>query len=128
MELVFKAAAISVVAAAAALAIKDSSKELSYALMSIATVVICISGLKAMDGIKELLTELVEGTGLSSAMFLPLIKCVGIALTVKVAASLCRDAGQSAVAAATEYIGAVAAVATALPLMTTMLRTLRELT
>ena len=69
-----------------------------------------------------------ELTGLSSALFSPLLKCVGIGLTCRVAADLCRDGGQSAMAGAVELIGAVGALYVSLPLMGTLLDMLKDLT
>lgn len=128
MELMFKAAAVSVTAAVAALLIKDGSKELSYVLSIAAVTVLSICAIKLLGGIKELAEELIASSGLSSALFLPLIKCAGIAATVKISSALCKDAGQSAAAAAAEYVGAAAAVCTALPLMSSILSALKELT
>ena len=127
-ELIFKAAAIALVASAAALLLKDRNRELAYLLAVVTAAVLCMTGLSLLGSIKAVLTDIAASSGVSSAVFVPLLKCVGIALTVKIAASLCKDAGQSAAAAATEYIGAAAAVITALPLLESILATLKELT
>ena len=51
----------------------------------------------------------------------------GIALVVKVGGNLCRDAGESALAAAIETAGAVCALLVALPLLRAVLDLLLEL-
>lgn len=128
MELAFKAAAVAITAAVAALLIKDGSKELSYVLSIAAVTILCLCAMKLLGGIKDFCSQLIAASGLSSALFLPLLKCAGIAATVKITAALCKDAGQSAAAAAAEYVGAAAAVITALPLMNSILSALKELT
>ena len=57
----------------------------------------------------------------------PLYKTVGIALVVKVGGGLCRDAGESALAAALEFAGTVCALLTALPLLRAVLELITEL-
>ena len=61
------------------------------------------------------------------ALFAPLYKTVGIALVVQVGGSLCRDAGESALAAVVETAGAVCAMVAALPLLRAVLDMLLEL-
>ena len=54
-------------------------------------------------------------------------KTVGIALVVKMGDGLCRDAGESALAAALEFAGTVCALLTALPLLRAVLELITEL-
>ena len=63
------------------------------------------------------LERLAEQSGVSRTLLTPLYKTVGIALVVKVGGGLCRDAGESALAAALEFAGTVCALLTALPLL-----------
>ncbi len=55
-------------------------------------------------------------------------KTAGIALVVKVGGSLCRDAGESALASAVETAGTVCALLVSLPLLRAVLALLLELT
>ena len=75
----------------------------------------------------DFLGELVEESGLSRELFIPLYKTVGIALVVKIGGSLCRDAGESALASVVETAGAVCALIAALPLLRAVLSLLMEL-
>lgn len=67
-------------------------------------------------------------SGLSSDLLVPLYKTVGISLVVRVGGSLCRDAGESALAAVLETAGAVCALLVSLPLLRAVLNLLLELT
>ena len=86
---------------------------------------------QSMDQMGETLArmalELVEESGLSRELFIPLYKTVGIALVVKLGGSLCRDAGESALASVVETAGAVCALIAALPLLRAVLSLLMEL-
>ena len=52
---------------------------------------------------------------------------MGIAILTRIAAELCRDAGEGGIAAAAETAGAAAAVLTALPLLRAVLSTITGL-
>lgn len=60
--------------------------------------------------------EMLSSVGMESALFLPLVKVLGITELTRISAELCRDAGEKAVAAGVELGGAVAALLCAYPL------------
>lgn len=64
---------------------------------------------------------------LDAALFVPLFKTAGIAIVVKLGGSLCRDAGDSAMAVLLETAGAVCALVVAIPLLQAVLELLRGL-
>ena len=64
--------------------------------------------------------------GLDSALYLPVCKAVGVAVVVRIAAALCRDAGQSALAAKMEIAGAVLTLSVCLPLFEQVLDLITE--
>lgn len=127
MELVTQAAALCVVGALLSLVLKRGSPEQALLLtLAAAVTVLLVLG----DALKELMgffRELAERSGVSGDLFLPLYKTVGIALVVKVGAGLCRDAGESALAAVVETSGSVCALLVAVPLLRTVLSLLLEL-
>ena len=51
----------------------------------------------------------------------PLLRCLGVALAVRIAAESCRDAGERALAAQAELAGAVCGLLTVLPLIQRMM-------
>lgn len=124
MDIVIKAAAIAVVSALCILLIKKSNQELGLAAALAAAAVICFAAVRLFESILELVRYTILQTGLSSALFLPIIKCVGIAVVVKVTSDLCKDAGQSGIASALEMLGSAAALFTALPLIYSLLETI----
>ena len=124
MDIVIKAAAIAVVSALCILLIKKSNQELGLAAALAAAAVICFAAVRLFESILELVRYTILQTGLSSALFLPIIKCVGIAVVVNVTSGLCKDAGQSGIASALERLGSAAALFTALPLIYSLLETI----
>ena len=59
--------------------------------------------------------------GLSPAVLAPVVKTSGIAILTRLAAELCRDAGESGIAAFVETAGAACALCAAVPLLETVL-------
>lgn len=127
MEQVIQAAVLCVVAALLALVLKKGTPEAALLLTLGATTVVLLSLSRDLEALLSFLEELVEQSGLSRALFIPLYKTVGIALVVKVGGNLCRDAGESALASAVETTGAVCALLAALPLLRAVLTLLLEL-
>ena len=127
MEQVLQATALCVVGAILALVVRRGSPETAL-LLSIAAIVLVALGLAdSMGQVLSFLKELGERSGVPDQLFLPIYKTVGIALVVRVGGSLCRDTGESALAAAVETAGAVCALVTALPLLRAALDLLMEL-
>ena len=128
MEQVFQVTGLCVVAALLALVLKKGSPELALllALAAVAAVLLFLMG--ALGELMEFLREIGAASGLSEDLFIPLYKTVGIALVVKAGGSLCRDAGESALASAVETAGTVCALLVSLPLLRAVLALLLELT
>ena len=64
----------------------------------------------------EELESMIRLCGIDTALFLPLLKVVGISVCTRITAELCRDAGERAFGVQVELAGAVAALLCALPL------------
>ncbi len=121
MSLLIKAAAVALAGAVMAMMLKKNAPELALAL-SIA-VTLAAAGLAAqlISQLREVTDLAREQTGLSPAVVTPVLKCVGIGVVTRLAADLCRDAGQSAAASAVELAGAACALAASLPLIRSLL-------
>ena len=76
---------------------------------------------------REFFEKLLSYTGLSSAVFSPLLKTVAIAILGQVAGAFCQDAGQGALGKMVELCGTVLCLCTGLPLATMLLELLLEL-
>ena len=126
MELIAQVTALCVVGAILSLTVKKATPEFSLLLTLAAAVAVLIALTEPIGQIVEFLRELEEGSGLSKELFLPLYKTMGIALVVRVGSSLCRDAGESALASAVETAGAVCALIVSLPLLRSALSLLME--
>ena len=128
MELIFKAVIVGAVGAVLTLLIKRTNPEISVVLAFACCALIGSLALKAISEVMEVLRLAARSGALSAAYTAPVLKCVGIGVTAKLGADLCRDAGQSAVAGTVELCGAGCALYVSLPLIKTLLTLLGELT
>ena len=127
METVTQVTALCVVAALLTLVLRRGSPELGLLLPIAAVAVVLLFFVEPIGDVLNFLDELAARSGVSESLFVPLYKTLGIALVVKVGGSLCRDAGESALASVVETAGAVCALLVALPLLQAVLSLLMEL-
>ncbi|WP_191378547.1 SpoIIIAC/SpoIIIAD family protein [Flavonifractor sp.] len=127
MESVVRLAAAAVAAALCAVVVKQHAREVGAVLALAAGALLLGAALGAIEEVRALADELGELIGLSPAVLAPVLKTVGIAILTRIAAELCRDAGEGGIAAAAETAGAAAAVLAALPLLRAVLSTITGL-
>jgi len=120
-------AAAAVTAALCALVLKKRVPELALVLSLAAGFLLLGDTLDALAGVRGLMDRLARTAGLAPEIWAVVVKTVGIGIVAKLAASVCRDAGESALAAFLETAGAALALFTALPLVETVFDTLEEL-
>ena len=127
MEQVFQTTALCLVGALLALVVKRGSPEVALLLTLAATVAVLLALMAPIGELAAFLEELSQRSGVPDGLFVPLYKTVGIALVVRMGGSLCRDAGETALASVVETAGAVCALLAALPLLQAVLSLLLEL-
>lgn len=127
MELAAKAVAAGICAALMALLLKKSNAELSVCLGLAAAAAILMAVLDLADELAAAAARARELSGLSPALFTPVVKCVGIGIVCALGSEACRDAGSSQLASAVELAGAAAALVCALPLISALLDTVEGL-
>lgn len=128
IDVLIKAGAVTITASACALVIKSKNPEFSFAMTTLCAVILAITALGMLTKLFDFVQELIISTGLTEAIFSPVLKCMAIAVLTKLICELCADAGQRSTAATMEYLGSVAAIYTVLPLIQSMLKTIKELT
>lgn len=126
MTILMKAAVTGIAGAIIALLLKRSAPELGLALSLAVSLLCAVLSMELVSGLGDILELVREQTGLSPAVTGPVLKCVGVGIVTRIAADICKDAGQSAAASAVELCGAACALVTALPLIRSLLEAVRE--
>lgn len=111
-----QASAIAIVCAVFALTLKKDSAPLSWGLALAGGLAILWLSLGVLRETAGELSALLTASGLAGDIYLPVLRVAGIGVLVRISCALCRDAGQSALAAKLELAGTAAAAATCLPL------------
>ena len=124
---ILKLAALAVTAALCALVRRKRVPELAVVLVLAAGVLILSQAMEALAGVRGLMDSLARTAGLSPEIWKPVVKTVGIGIVARLAAAVCKDAGEGGVAAFLETAGAALALFTALPLVETVFDTLGAL-
>lgn len=117
-----RAAGIALTAALMALLLRRKNPEMAAALSIAAVTAISLSALRYAASFQELTAvtrSLLEG---GEIFLLPVLKCLAVALTTRLASDLCRDASQSALASAVELAGSLCALGITLPLILQVLK------
>lgn len=117
MDILLKITALCTVASVTAALLKQNEGAISLVLTLCAAIFAAALLVTVAEPLISLGQDLIAMTGLSHAVFTPLLKLLSIALVVRVAAAFCRDASQGALAASLECAGAVCALTVAAPLL-----------
>ncbi len=115
------AAALCIIGAATAALLKQYCRE--HALFtSLAVCVIAVTAvLYSIQPVIDKLEQLFEQTSLDSSYLTVLLKAIGICYITGIAADICRDSGEQALASAAELWGRVSLLVLALPLIDSLL-------
>lgn len=127
MSDIMKVAAAAIVAAVCAMVVRKQVPEIGLLLAACAGVLLLLYCSGAIRTAVELMDKLVKTGGLSPVVLEPVMKVTGIAIITRLAADLCRDAKEGALAVAVETAGSALALLAVLPLMTAVLELLRGL-
>ena len=119
--------ALGVAAALCAVVVRQKAPELAVVLVMAGCVLLLWETLPVLETIRDVLEELADLAALSPQVLRPMLQTVGLAVVTRLAGSLCRDAGESGLAAFVELAGATAAVLVALPLLRMVLQLVGEL-
>ena len=127
MEQVVQITMLCVTGAILALVVRRSAPEFALLLAIACMGVVLLFLAEPIRTLMLFLEELGERSGVSQQLFVPLFKTLGIAFVVKLGGELCRDAGETAMAAVVELAGTICALLVALPLLQAVLTLILEL-
>ena len=127
MDSVLKVVAVAVTAAVCAVVVKQDAKGIGMVLAMAAGALVLGLSLGAVESVRALMDDLTDMAGPAPAVVDPVIKTVGIGILTRIAAEVCRDAGEGGLAAFTETAGAALALVVTLPLLRSVLDTLTGL-
>ena len=124
-ELMLKGAAVAVTAALCAGVVRRGAPEIALVLSLAAGVWVLLSAADSLAAVAALMEELSQLAGLDRSVVEPVFKTVVLSILTKLAAEVCRSAGEGGIAAAVETAGTALALAADLPLVRGVLELMR---
>lgn len=123
METLLRITALCVTSCALGLLLKKDVPAMQLLLTVAVTVVLLDAAADTIGEVRALLTLFTEKTGIEGDYLALTLKCVAVAVVVRLGGDLCRDAGQSALASLIEIAGTLSAAVLAAPLLRALLET-----
>jgi len=114
---IIKIIGIGLIALIVIIIIKQYRPEFAVYVSLIAGALILLLILDKMSGVINLLTNLANKTSINKDFIFLLIKITGIAFLTEFAVSICKDAGESAIATKIDMGGKVMIVAISIPII-----------
>lgn len=108
--------------------LKKDVPAIAFLLTLMAGVLILLRAFDLVGGTMQRFSGLLAQGGITQSLYLPVLKTVGVAVVVRIISALCRDSGQSALAAKLEIVGAVLALSMCLPLLEQVLELVADWT
>ncbi len=127
MSDIAKIAITGIVAAVCALTVRKQVPELSVLLAICAGTLILGYCVGAFSTVIEFMEKLTALGGMNPDVIAPVMKVTGVAVLSRISADFCRDAKETALAAAVETAGAAVALLAILPLMELVLELIEGL-
>ena len=107
--------------------IRQYKPEFTMYVSIIAGVIILFLVLDKVTGIITLLTNLSKKTGINSEYLSILLKITGIAILTEFAVSICKDAGETAIATKVDLGGKVLIISMSIPIISALLEIIMKI-
>lgn len=117
----FTVAGFAVVAALFAFTVKQYKPELAVYIGIAAGAVLLIGAVASAKGVIDAVKSFASSYGIGSDIVALVIKTIGLTYIVQVAAQICRDMGEGALAVKTELAGKLMLLMLALPFVSELL-------
>ena len=124
---IFRVAGMAIVTVVLTITVKSIKPELGLQVALAGGAVLLLLLISELSGIVGALKGLFSGLGTDLSTVQLVIKVVGIAYVGQIAADICRDSGETALASKTEICARVLIASAALPTLIKLLGSLTEL-
>lgn len=126
MEIV-KIIGVGIISLIIAIIIKQYKPEFAIYVAIIAGVIIILMVINKLFAIVKLLTTLSQKSGINGTYLSILLKITGIAILTEFGTSICKDAGEQAIANKVEFGGKIIIISISVPIITALLEVLLQI-
>lgn len=124
---IIKIIGVGLVAVIISIILKQYKPEYAIYVSIIAGALILLMSMDKLSGIINLLNNLANKTQINNQFLTILIKITGIAFLSEFAVSICKDAGEAAIASKVELGGKVIIIAISIPIISALLETVLKI-
>ena len=124
---IFQILALGIVAVAMIITVKQQRPEFALVIAILAGIVILISVISKLKTVVDVISNFTEAGGIKGENIVLVVKIVGIAYVTEFACGICKDAGESSVAAKMELAGKISMLTLAIPIVVSLFKTLTEI-
>lgn len=127
MEDIIKIIGIGFIALIAIIIVKQYRSEFAIYISIVAGILILFFSINKLTPLINLLTSISKKAGINNKFILILLKITGIALLSEFAISICKDAGESAIASKVEIGTKVIIISMSIPIISKLLEIILEI-
>jgi len=110
-----------------AVIIKQYKPEFAMYVSLMAGAIIIFLVIDKVTGIINMLTNLSKKTGVNAEYLSILLKITGIAILTEFAVSICKDAGESAIASKVDFGGKIIVISMSIPIISALLEIIMKI-
>lgn len=122
-----KIALIAITGMTLAIVVGGMRRDISIWITIVSGIIIFFFGISKFEYVVDMFHELTEYTGISETYIKIIFKMIGIAYLSEFTASICKDAGQNAIAGQVDFFGRMSMIVVSLPVLKSLLETIGEL-
>lgn len=122
-----KIALVAISGMTLALLVGSMRRDISIWITIICGIIIFFFGISKFEYIVDMFHELTDYIGINEKYIKVILKMIGIAYVSEFTASICKDAGQNAIAGQVEFFGKMSMIVVSLPVLQSLLETIGEL-
>ena len=124
---VMRIVGIGLIGAILSILLRNSKPEFSMLIPVVVSFTVLACAMPYLIRITEELSRMASSAGINSSYMRIVIKVIGISYLVCITAELCKDAGENAIAAKIELGGKLIILATAIPIINSLLNLVKEI-
>lgn len=110
-----------------AVLVGNMRREIGIWIAIVTSVIVFFYAIRKLEYMVDMFRTMTEYTGIKEEYMAVVLKMIGIAYLSEFTSTLCKDAGQHAIACQVDFFGKMSMVVVSLPVLQTLLKTIGEM-
>lgn len=122
-----KIALVALVGMTLAIVVGSMRRDISIWITIVSGIIIFFFGISKFQYIVDMFRDLTKDIGIQETYITIILKMIGVAYLSEFTTSICKDAGQNAIAGQVDFFGKMSIILVSLPVLQSLVETIREL-